>query len=503
MFSRRVAAVIVFTFLLAPLVASEREPGMRREHERDVQPADPIEDCLQFNCESIPSSITRDNVADLQRAWNVKLPDIADGAPIFVSRALTAYGIRDLLIVSTMGGHLIALDPAYGSILWETTPPNGPRWTTASPAVDPNRNFVYSYGLDGYVHRYSIADGSEIEGGGWPELVTLKPAVEKCSSALSVVTTKSGANYLYATIAAYPDPGDDGDYQGHLVAIDLDSGEQHVFNALCSDNDRHFIENGSGSSDCAAQQAGIWARAGAVYDDVTDRTYITVGNGPFDADRGGFNWGTSVVALRPDGTSDHGTPLDSFTPADYQQLTDKDLDLSSTTVAVLPLDFENPRRLAVQGGKDGHLRLLDLRDLSGMGGPRHVGGEMQNLGVSTGGAILTRPATWLADDGTTWVFVTTHRGLSAYSLAFDTAKGTPQLIPRWQKAEGGTSPIVDGGVLVYARDHEVRALDPETGELLWNDTSIGTVHWESPIVVGDTIYVPDHENGLSAFRLPQ
>ena len=502
MVSRRLPVLLGLVLLLAPLVASEREPGRRREREMPDRSGPPSEDCLQFNCETIPSTVTRDNVGQLGVAWHITLPDIADGAPLFVSNAETVDGVRDLLIVATMGGHLIALDPADGSIVWQTNPPKGVRWTTASPAVDPTRTYAYAYCLDGYVHRYRIADGGEARDDSWPELITLKGGVEKGSSALSVVTTKSGDSYLYATIAAYPEPGDDGDYQGHLVSINLATGEQHVFNALCSDRDQHFVENGDASNDCADQQAGIWARAGAVYDPVTDRTYVTTGNGDFDADQGGYNWGTSVVALRSDGTSDGGTPLDSYTPANYDQLTDDDLDLSSTTIAILPLATENARRLAVQGGKDGHLRLLDLNDLSGQGGPRHIGGELQDIELATGGEILTRPAAWLADDGTTWLFVTSDQGINAYALNTDTADGIPRLELRWQQDEPGTSPIVDGGVLFYAQDGNVRALDPETGDELWSDdTMVGNIHWESPIVVGDTLYLPDHENGLTAYRL--
>jgi outer membrane protein assembly factor BamB len=498
MLSRRLAAFFCFLVLLAPAVASERQPRAP-ERERADRPSDPGEDCLQFNCQSQPGTVTRDNVGDLALAWRIKLADIADGAPVFVSRVQTLIGEMNLLVVSTMGGHVIAVDADSGQIVWHVEAPKGPRWTTASPAVDPDRSFVYAYGLDGYVHRYSIFDGSEVTGDGWPELITLKGSVEKCSSSLSVVTTKSGHRYLYATVAAYPEPGDDGDYQGHLVAIDLVTGTQHVFNALCSDRDAHFVENGDASNDCSAQQAGIWARAGAVYDPVTDRTFVTTGNGTFDADRGGFNWATTVVALRPDGTTDGGTPLDSYTPFDYQKINDEDLDLSSTTVAILPLAVDGPRRLAVQGGKDQYLRLLDLKDLSGKGGPRHIGGALQRLLL--GSAIFTRPAGWLAPDGTTWVFVTTFRGINAYSLNNDGAD--PRLVLRWQRSEGGTSPIVDNDVLVYARNQEVRALDPETGDVLWSDKTIGRIHWESPIVVGDTLYIPDHENGLSAYRLPR
>ena len=98
------------------------------------------------------------------------------------------------------------------------------------------------------------------------------------------------------------------------MSVDIESGKAHVFNALCSDRDMVFDASG-GEGDCAQTQAGIWARTAAVYDAETDRIFVTVGNGTFDADGGGYNWGSSVVALRPDGSTDGGTPLDSFTPA--------------------------------------------------------------------------------------------------------------------------------------------------------------------------------------------
>src|SRR5205809_1081289 len=161
MLSRRLAEFFCFLVLLAPAIASEREPRERRERERADRPSDPGEDCLQFNCQSQPSTVTRDNVGELTLAWRAKLADIADGAPVYLSNALTLIGERDLLIVSTMGGHVIALDSESGEVIWHADPPAGPRWTTASPAVDPNRTYVYAYGLDGYVHRYSIFDGGE------------------------------------------------------------------------------------------------------------------------------------------------------------------------------------------------------------------------------------------------------------------------------------------------------------------------------------------------------
>jgi outer membrane protein assembly factor BamB len=505
--SRRRAIVLLFLLLIvAPIFASERDRGPDPDKPRNPQPVPvsgtPPEECLQFGCDSLPSDVSPDNVGNLKEAWRITLPDVADGAPIYVADVRTDRGQRDLLIVSTFNGRVIAVDAKNGNIIWMTVAPDGPRWTTSSPAVDPSRELVYTYGLDGYVHRYSIHDGSEIIGDGWPELVTLKGDVEKGSSALSVVTTKSGKSYLYATIAAYPEPGDDGDYQGHVVTIDLATGEQHVFNALCSNRPQHFDASGDASRDCDEQQAGIWARAGVVYDPLTDRTFVTTGNGTFDADTGGFNWGSSVVAIHPDGTTDDGTPIDSYTPLDYAFITDEDLDLSSTTVAILPVEtIENVGRLAVQGGKDERLRLLDLNNLSGQGGPRHLGGELQIVEIDTRGEVLSRPATWLAPDGTTWVFVTTDQGIDAYSL--DIENGVPSLVFRWSQEEPGSSPIVDSGVLFYTEDQNVRALDPETGNELWSDDSIGHIHWESPIFVNDTLYLTDQDQELIAFRLPK
>jgi hypothetical protein len=94
-----------------------------------------------------------------------------------------------------------------------------PCYTTSSPSIDPNRQYVYSYGLDGYVHKYQVGDGTEVMIGGWPELATLKGLNEKGSSALSIATASSGSAYLYVTNGGYP--GDGGDYQGHVTAIDL------------------------------------------------------------------------------------------------------------------------------------------------------------------------------------------------------------------------------------------------------------------------------------------
>jgi PQQ-like domain len=435
------------------------------------------------------------NVPGLTRIFQVSLPAVADGAPAYLGHVSTPDGVRDLLFVTTKAGHCVALDAHSGIQVWSQQAATGPNYTTSSPAIDPSGQYVYSYGLDGRVHKYAAGDGTEATTGGWPELATLKPSVEKGSAALAIATTASGVSYLYVANGGYP--GDQGDYQGHVTAIQLADGSQHVFNADCSDNPVHFVLNGS--PDCPNVQSAIWARAGVVFDPDTGLIFMATGNGVFDANTGGHDWGDSVFALNPDGTGSAGWPLDSYTPTNYVQLNASDLDLGSTAPAILPAP-SYPGVLAVQSGKDSKLRILDLTDLSGQGGPGHVGGELSSTAVPQGGGVLTAPAVWVnpADDST-WVFVANNNGISGLRLVL-APPAAPLLQLQWQKSGARTSPIVGNHVLYVEGSGSLEALAPTTGSVLWS-TSWTSVHWESPVVIEGTLYATDGSGHLSAYTV--
>lgn len=450
--------------------------------------------------------LTTANVSGLHRRFQVPLPAIADGVPVFLEGVATSGGTHDLLFVTTRAGDILALDAHDGATIWRHA--NGPGdcrvnngalpcYTTSSPAIDPDRRFVYSYGLDGFVHKYAVGDGAEITDSGWPELVTRKGYDEKGSSALAVATARDGTSYLYVAHAGYP--GDRGDYQGHLTTIDLATGTQHVFNAVCSDRaDIHFFPKGQGE-DCDAVQTAIWVRQAVVYDPDTDRIYTTTGNGEFDGVR---NWGESVIALRPDGTGADDGPLDSYTPPEFDALSARDADLGSSAPVIVPTPpGSRVAHLAVQAGKDAKLRLLNRDDLSGQGGPGHMGGEIGAIiDVPQGGQVLTAPAVWIDPaDERVLVIVTNALGVSALRLAVGD-DGTPRLVPRWQNPNGGTTPIVANGVVFYAGTGTIHALDAATGNELWHD-GIGGIHWESPIVANGMLYVTDGESELIAYGL--
>ena len=67
--------------------------------------------------------------------------------------------------------------------------------------------------------------------------------------------------------------------------------------------------------------------------------------------------------------------------------------------------------------------------------------------------------------------------------------------------ETGTTPIVANGVLFLVAPHRIVAMQPTTGKVLWRDTTIGDIHWQSPIIVNGTLYVADLGGYLNAYTL--
>jgi outer membrane protein assembly factor BamB len=473
-------------------------------------------DWLQFNGDAQHSGnntqetvLSSSNVASLRLSFQISLPAVADGTPVSLSGVSTGSGVRDLLFLTTKVGHLLALDAHSGATVWSVQHGSGtckinnganPCFTTSSPAIDPSRAYVYTYGLEGAVHKHAVANGAEVTTGGWPETTTNKPFDEKASSALSIATVAGGASYLYVTHGGYP--GDGGDYQGHVTTINLASGAQNVFNAVCSSQTAHFVETPS-TPDCASVRSAIWARGSVVYDAAVGEIFMATGNGDYTPGQG--YWGDSVMALTPDGLGSGGQPLDTYTPGTFQTLENNDADLGSTAPAILPTPSSSlVRNLAVQSGKDGQLRLLNLSNLSSQGGPGHTDGQVGSvIGVPQGATgVFASIAVWVNPaDGSTWAFVVNGNGISGLRLAID-AGGNPSLTPMWTQTTNGASPIVANNVLYYARSGAIRALDPTTGTQLWQNTSIGSIHWESPVVSNGTLYITDESAHLSAFIAP-
>jgi hypothetical protein len=287
--------------------------------------------------------------------------------------------------------------------------------------------------------------------------VTRLPEREKLGTALNLA-----AGRLLVTTGGYI--GDQPPYQGHVVALDAGSGRTlGVFNALCSD--RTSLQ---APATCPESGAAIWARSGAVVDPATGNLLVATGDGKWD---GRSYWGDSVLMLSPDARR----LLQAWTPTTYAELQTHDVDLGSTAPALLP------GHLALQSGKDGVMRLLDLSKLNGRGGAEPVtGGEVQTLPTPDGSGLFSTPAV-----SGNLVFVSTFGATAAYRL------DGRRLSLVWRNETGGTSPVVAGGLLyVYDPRGGLNVYVPATGRLLTTLTT-GSGHWNSPIVAAGLVILPD------------
>jgi hypothetical protein len=224
----------------------------------------------------------------------------------------------------------------------------------------------------------------------------------------------------------------------------------------------------------------IWGRAGAMIEPGTGRILVATGNGPFN---GIDNWGSSALELSPDASR----LLHNWTPTNQLFLDDNDLDVGSTSPALLPT--YHGFRLAIQGGKEGKLDLLNLSRLDGTaGGPSpRLGGQLQAISAPGGGEVLTAPAVW-SDGSRVFVFVANDSGTAAYELV---GGDHPRLRVAWQNGTDGTSPVVAGGLLyVYdENDGQLNVRQPVSGVEL-RALPVADGHWNSPIVVGGRIVLP-------------
>jgi outer membrane protein assembly factor BamB len=432
------------------------------------------------------TAISLQNVGRLHRRWVAAFDAPGDGAPILVSNVPSfPNASRTLLFQETLVGTTYALNAVTGHIAWKRKS-QGPNITNSMPAEDPSGQYIYAPGVDGHVHKLAIATGKEFRGGGFPLRVTWSPQIEKDGTSLNVAN-----GYLYAATGGYL--GDGGQYDGHVVAINLQNGQVNVVNSLCY-NIHQLIRT---PGQCPFSKSGIWARGGVVVDpdpSMSGRIYAATGNGRFDANQGGQDYGDSVLAMSADGS----TLVDSFTPTDYQQLENGDVDLGSTAPVMLPKQStSNTPLMAVEGGKDGILKLLNRQHLGG------VGGELADYNL--GDSIFTAPAVWTDTSGVTWIFVGTSSVVTALQVV--TSNGTSNLKFVWSSPAGGTSPAVANGIVFAATSGAVYALDARNGNMVWSSNqpsaggSIGNVHWESPIVDKGWLYMSDENGNLTAYSL--
>lgn len=113
------------------------------------------------------------------------------------------------------------------------------------------------------------------------------------------------------------------------------------------------------------REAGIWLSDTGPAVDAAGNLYVPTGNGTFDINSGGTDYGDSVLKL--DGTS--LSVRDYFTPHDQDRISEADSDVGSSGPTLLPDQSGQHRHLLVQPTKDSSIYVIDRDNM----GKYHAG----------------------------------------------------------------------------------------------------------------------------------
>jgi PQQ-like domain len=229
---------------------------------------------------------------------------------------------------------------------------------TGTPVIDPTTNTLYVVaetkdGGGAYSHRLhalDLATGAEKFGGP----VTIHPSVPGTGGnssggtvAFSPIDHFQRPALLLAGGVVYVPFGSNGDMDpgishGWVVAFGASSLTQGM--AYCTSPDGNM--------------ASLWSSGGGIAVDSSGTLYFETGNGSFDANTGGSDYGDSVVKL-----SAAGKVLDYFTPYNQETLSDNDVDLASAGLVLLPDQTGPVAHELIATGKPGWLYVVNRDDM--------------------------------------------------------------------------------------------------------------------------------------------
>jgi hypothetical protein len=99
---------------------------------------------------------------------------------------------------------------------------------------------------------------------------------------------------------------------------------------------------------------GIWQSGDGLAADANGNLFFVTGDGTFDANGGGRDYGDSILKISP-----AGAVLDYFTPHDQATMNANDLDLGSGGTILLPDQPGTHPHLALSAGKNGTIYVVD------------------------------------------------------------------------------------------------------------------------------------------------
>jgi len=316
--------------------------------------------------------------------------------PLYLSQYTMADGLaHNVLIVATAQDYIYAFDadgnnPAQGYLWRQTLLGPGETWASASdvntvdinpnigiigtPVIDRTSGTIYvvakSKISDGMstafyqrLHALNVADGSEKLNG--PTVIAASvPGTADNGTAVAfdsflqnqraalLLAPTPGVGSGTSVVIAWGSHGDKGPYHGWIMAYDA-ADVSH--------------QNGAWTTTPNGIGGGVWMSGGGVSSDGNGNIFAASGNGLFDANVSGGDFGDSAFRLT---LSSSGLQvMDSFTPADQLSLDTGDHDMGMSAVLLIPAQTGPLANLAVTSDKTGTLYLMNRDRMGGYGTP--------------------------------------------------------------------------------------------------------------------------------------
>ena len=321
------------------------------------------------------------NVNQFGKLFSYPIDGVSDASPLYVANVnIPGIGLRNVVYVATEHDSVYAFDAdgLQSTPLWKvsfidpsrgitTVPPDDtgePRdiypeiGITGSPVIDPATNTLYVVaktkevsGQTTYVHRLhalDLATGAEklggpvviqasVNGTGDGSTGSQVPFISLRENQRAALLLSNGVVYI-----AFAGHGDQPPYHGWLFGYSAGTLQRvMVYNTT---------PNGEGG--------GIWQSGDGPATDASGNIFFVTGDGTFDANTGGRDFGDSFLKLSPT-----GTVLDYFTPHDQAYMNAYDIDLGSGGTTLLPDQPGTYPHIAVSAGKNGTIYVVNRDNL--------------------------------------------------------------------------------------------------------------------------------------------
>ena len=420
------------------------------------------------------------SVSKLHVAWRAETGGAINGQPLVLHAVRVAGRVRDVAIVGTEAGEVLALDAQHGNVLWRArvgsrkiepdcdSSPNAVFGVTGTPVADRAAGLVYVADDTGLVWALELSSGRVARS--WPVRVSPPASADFEWGALTLSRGR-----LYVPVASLCDSGH---YYGGITAIEL-AHPRRMQRWLTSSNDGVYA-------------GGIWGWGGVSVDDRTGDVYAASGNalGGSSEDAGDAEHVVQLTAaLKLEQAND---PL-----APPFQITDRDFG----TTPVLSDAPGCPAQLAAIN-KDGELYLYDRDAIDS--------GPVQRLRVALSTADSVPLYGMPAYDPTTRTLVltspTTPGGVLRAGVQAFTLTSTCRLALKWQQRfdfpNAGSAPTIAGGVIYIGsgQDGKLFAYRLSDGRELWAGKLSAQPIFAAPAVDDGTVYVGDWSGRLTALR---